>query len=90
MCVVLAILAVPLARLRPRQGRYARVWIAVVIFFEMRLGRSAVAGGGASSSTARARLAGDGVMSFISATIDRMRGCRNALKKRHAFQMAVC
>jgi len=33
MCVVLAILAVPLARLRPRQGRYARVWIAVVIFF---------------------------------------------------------
>lgn len=33
MCVVLALLAVPLARLRPRQGRYARVWIAVVIFF---------------------------------------------------------
>jgi len=33
MCLVLALLAVPLARLRPRQGRYARVWIAVVIFF---------------------------------------------------------
>jgi lipopolysaccharide export system permease protein len=33
MCAVLALLAVPLARLRPRQGRYARVWIAVVIFF---------------------------------------------------------
>jgi len=33
MCMVLALLAVPLARLRPRQGRYARVWIAVVIFF---------------------------------------------------------
>ena len=32
-CVVLALLAVPLARLRPRQGRYARVWIAVVIYF---------------------------------------------------------
>jgi lipopolysaccharide export system permease protein len=33
MCMVLALLAVPLARLRPRQGRYARVWLAVVIFF---------------------------------------------------------
>jgi len=33
MCLVLALIAVPLARLRPRQGRYARVWIAVVIFF---------------------------------------------------------
>ena len=32
MCLVLALVAVPLARLRPRQGRYARVWIAVVIF----------------------------------------------------------
>ena len=26
-------LAVPLARLRPRQGRFARVWVAVVIYF---------------------------------------------------------
>jgi lipopolysaccharide export system permease protein len=33
MCLVLALLAVPLARLNPRQGRYARVWLAVVIFF---------------------------------------------------------
>jgi lipopolysaccharide export system permease protein len=33
MCLVLALLAVPLSRLKPRQGRYARVWIAVVIFF---------------------------------------------------------
>lgn len=33
MCVVLAVLAVPLSRLRPRQGRYARVWLAVVIYF---------------------------------------------------------
>jgi lipopolysaccharide export system permease protein len=33
MCLVLALLAVPLSRLRPRQGRYARVWIAVLIFF---------------------------------------------------------
>ncbi len=32
MCLVLALLAVPLARLRPRQGRYGRVWLAVVIF----------------------------------------------------------
>ena len=33
MCLVLALLAVPLARLKPRQGRYARVWIAVLVFF---------------------------------------------------------
>ena len=33
MCLVLALLAVPLSRLRPRQGRYSRVWVAVVIFF---------------------------------------------------------
>jgi lipopolysaccharide export system permease protein len=32
-CIVLTLLAVPLARLRPRQGRYARVWAAVVIYF---------------------------------------------------------
>jgi len=32
MCLVLALLAVPLARLKPRQGRYARVWLAVVVF----------------------------------------------------------
>jgi lipopolysaccharide export system permease protein len=33
MCIVLALLAIPLSRLRPRQGRYDRVWIAVVIYF---------------------------------------------------------
>jgi lipopolysaccharide export system permease protein len=33
MCLVLTLLAAPLARLRPRQGRYARVWVAVLIFF---------------------------------------------------------
>jgi lipopolysaccharide export system permease protein len=33
MCLVLTLLAVPLARLRPRQGRYARVWLAIVIYF---------------------------------------------------------
>jgi lipopolysaccharide export system permease protein len=33
MCLVLALLAVPLSRLKPRQGRYARVWIAVLVFF---------------------------------------------------------
>jgi lipopolysaccharide export system permease protein len=32
MCVVLTLLAVPLARLRPRQGRYARVLPALGIF----------------------------------------------------------
>jgi lipopolysaccharide export system permease protein len=32
-CIVLTLLAIPLSRLRPRQGRYARVWVAVVIYF---------------------------------------------------------
>ncbi|MGH8260938.1 MAG: LPS export ABC transporter permease LptF [Steroidobacteraceae bacterium] len=32
MCIVLALVAVPLARLRPRQGRYARLWVAVVLY----------------------------------------------------------
>jgi lipopolysaccharide export system permease protein len=33
MAVVLALIAVPLAHLRPRQGRYARVGYAILIFF---------------------------------------------------------
>ncbi len=33
MVLVLALLAVPLSRLRPRQGRYARLWIAIVLYF---------------------------------------------------------
>jgi lipopolysaccharide export system permease protein len=33
MAVVLACIAIPLARLQPRQGRYARVGYAVLIFF---------------------------------------------------------
>jgi lipopolysaccharide export system permease protein len=33
MAIVLACIAMPLARLRPRQGRYARVGYAVLIFF---------------------------------------------------------
>lgn len=33
MVFVLALLAVPLARLRPRQGRYARIWLAIVVYF---------------------------------------------------------
>ena len=32
MCIVLAVIAVPLSRLRPRQGRYARLWVAVVLY----------------------------------------------------------
>jgi len=32
MTVVLTLMAVPLGRLRPRQGRYAHVWIAVLVF----------------------------------------------------------
>jgi lipopolysaccharide export system permease protein len=31
-CLVLTLLAVPLARLRPRQGRYSRLWLALVIY----------------------------------------------------------
>jgi len=32
MTLVLTALAVPLGRLRPRQGRYAHVWVAVLVF----------------------------------------------------------
>lgn len=32
MCLVLALIGVPLARLKPRQGRYARVWVGLLIF----------------------------------------------------------
>jgi lipopolysaccharide export system permease protein len=48
-CIVLTLLAVPLSRLRPRQGRYARVWVAVVIYFLyqnlINIGRSWIARG---------------------------------------------
>ena len=33
MCLVLTLVAVPLSRLRPRQGRYSRVWLAIVMYF---------------------------------------------------------
>jgi lipopolysaccharide export system permease protein len=33
MALVLTLLAVPLSRLRPRQGRYARVGVAIVVYF---------------------------------------------------------
>jgi lipopolysaccharide export system permease protein len=33
MALVLTLIAVPLSRLRPRQGRYARVGFAIVVFF---------------------------------------------------------
>jgi lipopolysaccharide export system permease protein len=33
MSVVMALIAVPLARLRPRQGRFARVGFAILVFF---------------------------------------------------------
>ena len=32
MALILTLLAVPLSRLRPRQGRYAHVWVAVLVF----------------------------------------------------------
>jgi lipopolysaccharide export system permease protein len=48
-CIVLTLLAVPLSRLRPRQGRYSRVWLAVVIYFLyqnlINIGRSWIARG---------------------------------------------
>jgi lipopolysaccharide export system permease protein len=33
LAIILTIIAVPLARLRPRQGRYARVGFAIVVYF---------------------------------------------------------
>ena len=33
MSLVLTLLAVPLARLRPRQGRYSRIWVAILVYF---------------------------------------------------------
>ena len=33
MALVLTLLAVPLARLRPRQGRYARIGVAILVYF---------------------------------------------------------
>jgi lipopolysaccharide export system permease protein len=33
MSLVLTLLAVPLSRLRPRQGRYSRIWLAVLVYF---------------------------------------------------------
>ena len=49
MCAVLALAAVPLARLRPRQGRYARIGAALLLVFVylnlIGAGRSMIAGG---------------------------------------------
>ena len=33
MGVIMALIGVPLARLRPRQGRYARVALAILVFY---------------------------------------------------------
>jgi len=33
MVLLLAVLAVPLSKLRPRQGRYARMWMAIALYF---------------------------------------------------------
>jgi lipopolysaccharide export system permease protein len=33
MTFVLTLLAIPLARLRPRQGRYSRIWLAILVYF---------------------------------------------------------
>ena len=32
MCFLLAVVALPLSRLKPRQGRYARIWLAFVVY----------------------------------------------------------
>ncbi len=49
MAAVLALIAVPLSRLNPRQGRYARVWLAVLLYLLylnlVTLGRSWIARG---------------------------------------------
>jgi lipopolysaccharide export system permease protein len=49
MCLALALIALPLSQLRPRQGRYARVAPALLIFFLyvnlLAAGRSAIARG---------------------------------------------
>jgi lipopolysaccharide export system permease protein len=37
MALILAVLAVPLSRLRPRQGRYSRMWLALVAYFVYRI-----------------------------------------------------
>ncbi len=46
MCLVLAVLAVPISHLRPRRGRLSRVWLAVLLFllyFELlQAGRTAM------------------------------------------------
>jgi lipopolysaccharide export system permease protein len=33
MALVLTVLAVPLAELRPRQGRYARIGVVILVYF---------------------------------------------------------
>jgi lipopolysaccharide export system permease protein len=33
MALILTLIAVPLSRLRPRQGRYARVGFAIMVYF---------------------------------------------------------
>jgi lipopolysaccharide export system permease protein len=33
MSLILTLLAVPMSRLRPRQGRYSRVWLAILLYF---------------------------------------------------------
>ena len=33
MSLVLTLLAVPLSRLRPRQGRYSKIWLAILLYF---------------------------------------------------------
>ncbi len=54
MAVVLTLIAVPLSRLNPRQGRYARVWVAVLLYLVysnlVALGRSWIARGALSAS----------------------------------------
>ena len=55
MCLILAVLAVPISRLRPRRGRLSRVWLAVLLFilyFELLwLGRIAIEHGTVPAAT---------------------------------------
>jgi lipopolysaccharide export system permease protein len=38
MAVILALLAIPLARLRPRQGRYSKIGLALLAYFVYQIG----------------------------------------------------
>ena len=63
MALVLTLVAVPLSRLRPRQGRYARVGFAIVVYFvysQSAVRRQGVAGEGRSAAGGRSLVGAPG------------------------------